>query len=600
MLTYVEGNSLHPERGGASTFARYAFNELWSFIAGWAILLDYLIVMAIGAFAVPHYLAAFWGEAGDAGRRDRDRRRGDRVRGRGRTCAASRADAAADSCCGSSLLNIVLLARDHRGRRCATLFDLGLITDSIDLGTHARVGRPDLRRGDRRGGRHRHRGGVGPRRRAARRAGAGCARVTLVGALAVLVLLGGMSVVALMAVPVERRRDRARRRASSRRRCSGWCRAFDPTGWPTPCATWSARWRALVLVQAVNGQMLGHRRGWPTRWRPTARSRACVGRLHDAPLDAVRGDRDLRRCSPSALALPADVEFLAGHLRLRRDAGVHDRPPVGDRAALPRARPPERRSGCRCRCGSAAARSRCRPRSARCWRRRRWVSVVVLHEGARIAGGDLDARRARAVRDLPARAGQAAAPSASRSPRRRCRSAQERRVRQHPRAGLRRASSTTTSWAPPGGWPPRRPSEGEGGAMLEALYVFEIPMSLPIDARVPPTSGSTEAQARAGAARRRWARSTRASRWPRRWCAAAPPARRSWRRRSGAGWRRSCWPPRSRRRIRGGALLGGRGRARDRFVGRDHPLRGREGAVQGDPHRAAGAATPEPAERPEP
>ena len=67
MLTYVEGNSLHPERGGASTFARYAFNELWSFVAGWAMLLDYLIVMAIGAFAVSHYLAAFWGVAGDAG-----------------------------------------------------------------------------------------------------------------------------------------------------------------------------------------------------------------------------------------------------------------------------------------------------------------------------------------------------------------------------------------------------------------------------------------------------------------------------------------------------------------------------------------------------
>ena len=67
MITYVEGNSLHPERGGAATFARYAFNELWSFVAGWAMLLDYLIVMAIGAFAVSHYLAAFWGVAGDSG-----------------------------------------------------------------------------------------------------------------------------------------------------------------------------------------------------------------------------------------------------------------------------------------------------------------------------------------------------------------------------------------------------------------------------------------------------------------------------------------------------------------------------------------------------
>ena len=65
MATYVEGNSLHPERGGASTFARYAFDEFWSFIAGWAILLDYLIVMALAAVAISDYLAAFWGELGN-------------------------------------------------------------------------------------------------------------------------------------------------------------------------------------------------------------------------------------------------------------------------------------------------------------------------------------------------------------------------------------------------------------------------------------------------------------------------------------------------------------------------------------------------------
>ena len=44
------------ERGGSSTFARYAFNELISFIAGWAILIDYLIVIALAAISVPHYL----------------------------------------------------------------------------------------------------------------------------------------------------------------------------------------------------------------------------------------------------------------------------------------------------------------------------------------------------------------------------------------------------------------------------------------------------------------------------------------------------------------------------------------------------------------
>ena len=65
MLTYVEGGVLHQERGGASALARYAFDELWSFIAGWAILLDYLIVIAISVFSISHYLQAFWSGAGD-------------------------------------------------------------------------------------------------------------------------------------------------------------------------------------------------------------------------------------------------------------------------------------------------------------------------------------------------------------------------------------------------------------------------------------------------------------------------------------------------------------------------------------------------------
>ena len=69
MATYLEGNSLHPERGGASTFARYAFDEFWSFVAGWAILLDYVIVMALAGVAISDYLSAFWGEF--AGRAER-------------------------------------------------------------------------------------------------------------------------------------------------------------------------------------------------------------------------------------------------------------------------------------------------------------------------------------------------------------------------------------------------------------------------------------------------------------------------------------------------------------------------------------------------
>ena len=49
------------ERGGSSTLARHAFNELVSFIAGWAILIDYIIVIALAAVSVPHYLSPIWG-----------------------------------------------------------------------------------------------------------------------------------------------------------------------------------------------------------------------------------------------------------------------------------------------------------------------------------------------------------------------------------------------------------------------------------------------------------------------------------------------------------------------------------------------------------
>ncbi|MDX6616544.1 MAG: basic amino acid/polyamine antiporter, family [Solirubrobacterales bacterium] len=73
-MTYVEGGAMFQERGGSSTFARHAFNELISFIAGWAILIDYLIVISLAAITVPHYLTpisssldAGVGEVGMAG-----------------------------------------------------------------------------------------------------------------------------------------------------------------------------------------------------------------------------------------------------------------------------------------------------------------------------------------------------------------------------------------------------------------------------------------------------------------------------------------------------------------------------------------------------
>jgi APA family basic amino acid/polyamine antiporter len=59
-MTYAEGTVRYPEAGGSSSFARHAFNELVSFGAAWAQMLNYIITISISAFFVPHYLAIFW------------------------------------------------------------------------------------------------------------------------------------------------------------------------------------------------------------------------------------------------------------------------------------------------------------------------------------------------------------------------------------------------------------------------------------------------------------------------------------------------------------------------------------------------------------
>jgi APA family basic amino acid/polyamine antiporter len=66
-LSYVEGGAMLRERGGSSSFARHAFNELIAFIAGWAILIDYLIVAALAAISIPHYLEPISSDLSKAG-----------------------------------------------------------------------------------------------------------------------------------------------------------------------------------------------------------------------------------------------------------------------------------------------------------------------------------------------------------------------------------------------------------------------------------------------------------------------------------------------------------------------------------------------------
>src|SRR5947208_9930963 len=58
--SYAEGTVAFPEAGGSSSFARHAFNELVSFGAAWAQMLNYVITIAISVIFVPHYLSIFW------------------------------------------------------------------------------------------------------------------------------------------------------------------------------------------------------------------------------------------------------------------------------------------------------------------------------------------------------------------------------------------------------------------------------------------------------------------------------------------------------------------------------------------------------------
>src|ERR671935_1536006 len=56
-FSYAEGTAAIPEVGGAATFVRRAFNDPAGFLTGWALFLDYLIVIALSALFLPHYVA---------------------------------------------------------------------------------------------------------------------------------------------------------------------------------------------------------------------------------------------------------------------------------------------------------------------------------------------------------------------------------------------------------------------------------------------------------------------------------------------------------------------------------------------------------------
>ena len=475
MLTYVEGNSLHPERGGASVLARYAFNELWSFVAGWAILIDYLIVMAIGALAVPHYLAGIWEPAGDPA--------GELVLAGATIAYVAWANLRGVSAeryrliLWLSLVSLVLLATIAI-IGLVQLFDLSLLGDAVDFGSEpslselvfasvvATVACTGIEAAS----------GLAAEVRVPRVA---LRRLAVVGGGGVLLLFVTFSVVALMAVPVQGG-ETALGGALVEAPVHGVVAELEPAWLSDGLRYTVAVVAVLVLVQAANGQMLGIGRLayslGVNRQIPSAVSR--LGDRYATPYLTIL----VAAAIAFALVLPEDVELLAGifafgamlaftlaHLSvivLRFREPDRPRPfrvPLNVRVRGADVPLPSVAGAVM---GAAG-----------------WVSVLLLSDRARLAGAIWMAvglalyviHRKSQGRSLTKRF-----------------TIPEEALREVVEMSYGSILVPVFGEALDDdivGTAGRLASEDadveEGGAVLEALYVFEIPMSLPIDARVP-------------------------------------------------------------------------------------------------------------------
>ena len=58
-FTYAELSSIFSSHGGSALYSRKVMNDLISFIAGWGLLLDFMVTIAISAFSIAPYLSFF-------------------------------------------------------------------------------------------------------------------------------------------------------------------------------------------------------------------------------------------------------------------------------------------------------------------------------------------------------------------------------------------------------------------------------------------------------------------------------------------------------------------------------------------------------------
>jgi basic amino acid/polyamine antiporter, APA family len=555
MLSYLEGSSLHTERGGASMFARYAFNELWSFIAGWAILLDFLIVMALGSLAVSGYLGVFWSLPSKEGF--------ELV-----VAAAVLAWVTWVNIRGQTaerykrVLWVVLVT----GVLSAGMVVVGLLQfhdydtllDSIDLGATptweelvlgaivAGVALTGIESAS----------GLAGELRVGRR---GLKRVGAVACVGVLAIFVGMALLAVLALPVQHGAS-ALSEEFIEAPVVGVAGQFDP-GWLGETLRYVVgAVGVVVLVQAVNGQMLG-----------IGRLTYSLGTNRQIPslvsrLDANRGTPYVAIAIAAtiafALSCSADAEWLAGifafgatlaftlaHLSvvvLRYREPDRKRPfrvPLNVRVGggdlpLP--------SALGAVLGAAS-----------------WVAVIVLHEGARYVGGGwllggiamyVIYRKAQGKSLTQRFTIPDTALSAARDV--------EFGSILVPVFGGRLDDDIVGT---AGRLAAERADEGEGGAMLEAVWVFQIPMSLPIDARVPDerVAEAKRALSRAKRVGEEYEDVEVATAMVRGRSLGAAVVAEAKRR----GVEAIVLAAEAPTRIRGGGILGGRGIGSDRFAG---------------------------------
>ncbi len=309
-ITYVEGGAMFRERGGSSTFARHAFNELISFIAGWAILIDYVIVIAAAAITVPHYLTPVWGEF--AGGRE------ELVVAAAVIALAALLNALGVTG-GSRQTRLLVIAFADLALQAAVIvvgaivvFEPDLLTAQLDLfaspsvediiyaavvATIAYTGieaasdlAPDL--------------DFEPE---------DLRRVLSAGAVIVPLMYAGIAAIALMAVPVQQTPDGPQTELAEsfvEAPVLGVVQAFDPP-WIADVMQWAVVLVAVpVLIWAANTAMLGVSRHVyvlaTNRQIPSWAGR--LERTHATPYVAIV----IAALMALALAVPADIEFLAG------------------------------------------------------------------------------------------------------------------------------------------------------------------------------------------------------------------------------------------------------------------------------------------------